>query len=115
VVFSSLNHALADLLDPGRLGHQLGCGTLEADVERIAAAVEDPGPWRADPQALAALLAASGEQVLVERWREALGAIGRHWQGLQEGEAPLRCKPVWRIRWEGRRQRLLARLGRSAG
>ena len=115
VVFSSLNHALADTLDPGRLGHQIGCGTLEADVERIAAAVQDPGAWRAEPQLLAALLAESGEQALVERWRQALGAIGRHWQRLQAGAEPLRCEPVWRIRWDGRRRRLLARLGRSAG
>jgi len=115
VVFSSLNHALADTLDPGRLGHQIGCGTLEADVERIAAAVEDPGVWRAEPQALAALLAQSGEQDLLERWRETLEAIGRHWQRLAAGERPLRWQPAWRIRWEGRRQRLLARLGRSAG
>jgi len=43
VLFSSLNHALADLLDPGRLGHQIGCGTLEADAAAPALA---PGPGR---------------------------------------------------------------------
>ena len=38
VVFSSLNHALADSLDPGLVGHQIGCGSLQADLQRIAAA-----------------------------------------------------------------------------
>jgi glycosyltransferase involved in cell wall biosynthesis len=42
VVFSSLNHALADLLDPGVIGHRAGAGSLEGDLERISAAVADP-------------------------------------------------------------------------
>ena len=38
VVFSSLNHALADLLDPGvKLGHQIGCASLAHDLARIEA------------------------------------------------------------------------------
>ena len=38
VVFSSLNHALADYGDPGRVVHQIGCGRLGFDVQRIEAA-----------------------------------------------------------------------------
>jgi glycosyltransferase involved in cell wall biosynthesis len=34
VLFSSFNHALADTLDPGVIAHQIGAGTLAADVER---------------------------------------------------------------------------------
>ena len=42
IVFSSLNHALSDILTPGEIGHQIGCGSLSNDVDRIAAALLDP-------------------------------------------------------------------------
>ena len=107
VVFSSLNHALADTLDPGLLGHQIGFGSLAADVERISAAVEDPAPWRADSARLAALLQDCSEPVLLERWRQALAAIDAHWlRGLALGAAPLRALPPWRLRWGQRVARL---------
>ena len=110
VVFSSLNHALADLLDPGRLGHQIGCGTLAADVERIAAAVAEPEGWRADPEALAALLTASAEEALIHRWRQALHCLEQYWLHLAAGRAALRVTPVWLLRLRG----VAARLWRSA-
>jgi hypothetical protein len=110
VVFSSLNHALADLLDPGRMGHQIGCGTLEADVERIAAAVAEPELWRAEPEALAALLAASAEGALLQRWSLALQSLEESWRHLAEGRAALLVAPVWQLRLRG----LVARLWRSA-
>ena len=46
VVFSSLNHALADHGDPGRMVHQIGCGRMTFDVRRIENAVRDPAGWR---------------------------------------------------------------------
>ena len=110
VVFSSLNHALADLLDPGRMGHQIGCGTLEADVERIAAAVAEPELWRAEPEALAALLAASAEGALLQRWSLALQSLEESWRHLAAGTAALRVAPVWQLRLQG----VVARLWRSA-
>jgi hypothetical protein len=55
VVFGSHNHALADNLDPGLIGHQIGYGTLVSDLERITAAVQNPGRWRPDTVALQAL------------------------------------------------------------
>jgi hypothetical protein len=106
VVFSSLNHALADLLDPGQLGHQIGCGSLEADVERIAAAVADPVSWQAAPQALDALLEASGEAVLLERWSQALESIDQHWHRLASGQAALGVSPAWLLRLRALQQRL---------
>ena len=99
VVFSSLNHALADTLDPGLLGHQIGAGSLEADLERIAAAVADPAAWRADPQALARLLEGCSEAALLERWRRALADIDAHWDRLEAGALPLPSPPPWRLRW----------------
>ena len=121
VVFSSLNHALADTIDPGRLGHQIGAGTLAADLERIGAAARDPTPWRADTQALARLLAESGEVRLQQRWREALAAINVHWDRLLgvDGagavvppEPPLRAPPPWQLRWQSRVGRLKGWLAR---
>ncbi|MCP9799752.1 glycosyltransferase [Synechococcus sp. RedBA-s] len=115
VVFSSLNHALADFLDPGRLGHQIGFGTLEADLERISAAAADPQSWRAEPQRLTALLESCGEPELIRRWGEALELIDQHWDRLLgqgpggspgTGEPPLRSLPPWRLRWRQRVGRL---------
>ena len=106
VLFSSLNHALADTLDPGRLGHQIGAGSLEADLEAITAAAAEPEAWLPAPEALADLLASGGEEVLLERWRLALAAIDRHWDRLEQGYPPLRSEPIWRQRWWQRLERL---------
>jgi len=106
VVFSSLNHALADTLDPGRLGHQLGAGTLDADVERISAAVVEPAAWRPEPQALEALLAACSEAALLPRWRTALEQVNAHWDLLAQGAQPLQAPVPWRLRWQQRLERL---------
>ena len=117
VVFSSLNHALADSLDPGAVGHQIGCGSLAADLERIGAAVADPAAWRADPQRLADLLREGSEAALAQRWRRALAAIERHWTLLLGGAAaPLQSPPSWRLRldpWLVRLRRWLHRGGRK--
>jgi hypothetical protein len=111
VVFSSLNHALADSLDPGLLAHQIGCGTLEADVERIAAAVADPAAWQASPDSLAALLNQLQEPVLLERWQRALAEIDHHWQRwLVERAQLLMALPPWRLRCRQMKAALRRRL-----
>jgi len=97
VVFSSLNHALADLLDPGLVGQQLGAGSLEADLERIAAAVADPQAWQPAAAAREALLVSCAEGALLERWRTALIGINAHWDRIQAGAAPLASPPRWRL------------------
>ena len=99
VLFSSFNHALADTLDPGVLGHQIGAGSLEADLERIVAAVADPGAWRADHEALATLLEGSSELALLERWRYGLEVVDAHWDRLAAGAPPLHSPQPWRLRW----------------
>jgi len=99
VVFSSLNHALADQLDPGLLGHQIGCGTLAADLERIAAAVADPAAWRPDPARLERLLTGCSEQELRQRWQGALTAIRAHWARVFSSDVlPLPSRPRWRLK-----------------
>jgi len=89
VVFSSLNHALADNLEPGVLAHQLGAGTLAADLDRISAAVREPQAWRPQPDPLATLLQDSSEQALAPRWSEALTQLNGHWDRIAAGEPPL--------------------------
>jgi len=111
VVFSSLNHALADGLDPGRLGHQIGAGTLSGDVERIAAAVADPEAFLADPQRLADRLHQASEGALQLRWREALVAIDAHWDRLLSGESPLTSPSRLGSRLDQLRVRLRRLLG----
>jgi len=109
VLFSSLNHALADNLDPGCLGHQIGCGTLEADVERITAAVADPAAWRCPEPKLQALLASVSEAGLQERWRLALDLLDQHWRRLEAGAAVLTSPTVPALRRRQRLERLAAR------
>jgi hypothetical protein len=99
VVFSSFNHALADSLDPGVLGHQLGAGSLAGDIERIEAAAADPDRWRPTPAALAPLLEGCSEAPLRARWTTALAEVNGHWDRLQAGEPPLRSPAPWRLRW----------------
>jgi hypothetical protein len=106
VVFSSLNHALADSLDPGLMGHQIGCGSLQADLQRIAAAVADPEAWLPPPGRLTPLLESCSEPVLLERWRGALRAIDAHWQLLLGGTPPLAPPPLWWLRSASLRGRL---------
>ena len=98
VVFSSLNHALADSLEPGRIGHQLGAGTLAADLEAIGAAVAQPEDWRPQHEVLNALLEASSEASLLEHWCQALVAVNQHWDRILAGEPALKAPPLWRLR-----------------
>ena len=110
VLFSSFNHALADTLDPGGLAHQIGAGTLAADVERIAAAVSDPAPWLPPSERLEALLGEFSEPRLLQRWRWALEAINAHLDRLQAGALPLRSPSLLQLRtgrWRKRLGRLL--------
>jgi hypothetical protein len=107
VVFSSLNHALADSLDPGLVGHQIGCGSLPADLEHITAAVANPLAWQADSGSLAGLLHDCSEAELVRRWGRALAAIEAHWRRvLEQGVPPLVSPAPWRLRLDGRLVRL---------
>ena len=110
VVFSSLNHALADNLDPGVVGHQLGAGTLESDLARIEAATSDPADWLADVAELERLLQACSEQALLLRWQLALVRMDEHWQRLAAGQLPLPAPLQHSWRWQRLRQGLANRI-----
>lgn len=95
VVFTSLNHALADHCDPGVMAHQIGCGRLDWDTTRIQQAVTDPLAWRAASGRLEQLLADSGEAALQRRWRDAIQAL----DGVERSEGPPLTSPsTWRLR-----------------
>ena len=105
VVFSSLNHALADYGDPGHTVHQIGCGRMHFDLERIKAAVAAPQSWRPAGDRLEALLWEYSEAALLERWRFAFA----HLDALEAASGPpMSSPPTWRLRL----QQLLVRLRR---
>ena len=101
VVFSSLNHALADTLEPNLIGHQIGCSSLGWDVRRICEAVDDPLSWCPPQERLNQLLDEHSETTLTSRWRSALAVI----ETIPSDEVLLRISPTWRLRAE----RLIAR------
>ena len=105
VVFSSLNHALADHGDPGRMVHQIGCGRLAFDVRRVEDAVGDPAAWRPPAAALNAWLEESSEASLLKSWKLALDQL----DALNDAEGPLLSSPPT---WQLRLQQVLARLHR---
>jgi hypothetical protein len=79
------------------IGHQLGAGSLEGDLERISSAVADPQAWRPQLSALERLLDGCREASLLERWRLALEGVNQHWDQLQAGAAPLVSPPSWQL------------------
>ena len=114
VVFTSLNHALADHSDPGRTAHQIGCGCLSHDLSRILAAVADPQRWRPPAETLAMLLEDSDESRLKQRWRGVLGELD---QLQQQGSADafLTSPPTWLLRWRQFLQRFKRVVDRLPG
>ena len=112
VVFSSLNHALADFGDPGHTLHQIGCGRLRFDLERIKTAVAAPQRWRPSDERLEALLQECSEASLLERWRDAFA----HLDALEAASGPpLISPPTWRLRLQQRLARLQRVVNRFPG
>ena len=72
IVFSSLNHALSDILTPGEIGHQIGCVSLSNDVSRIIAAVRNPLDWKPPSSKLDVVLRELSEESHVKRWKDTL-------------------------------------------
>jgi hypothetical protein len=111
-VFSSLNHALADHGDPCRTVHQIGCGRLEFDLDRIQCAVRNPSRWRPQVDQLEADLAPYTEPRLLESWREAL----KHLDALDALLGPPLVNPAtWQLRWRQRLKRLRRVVDRLPG
>ena len=115
VVFSSLNHALADTLTPGESAHQIGQGLLAQDVDRIRAAVQDPLSWRLSHQELDVLLSSHSEVHLLKRWQQALLSVDAFFarNPLAPEAQLLRAVPPWRLRSGKLLRRLLRQLRRA--
>ena len=77
IVFSSLNHALSDILTPGEIGHQIGCGSLSNDVDRIAAALLDPNAWKPLRSKLDFMLDELSEKTQATRWQIFINQIDK--------------------------------------
>ena len=77
IVFSSLNHALADILTPGEIGHQIGCGSLSNDVDRITSALLDPDAWKPSGSKLDLVLEDLSEELQVKRWEYVLSRLDK--------------------------------------
>ena len=96
VVFSSLNHALADTLTPGEMGHQIGSGSMDRDLSRIVAAVAEPEAWRPDPEHLSACLVSHSEDAWLRRWQVVLVDLEDFFSTIDQTEL-LRSTPLWRL------------------
>lgn len=99
-VFSSLNHGLADFLDPGFNCHKIGGYSLDYDMQRIAAALREPRPV----EALETLLAGHRRDRLLPRLATILTEINAFFdyqaqqpnpQPRVPGLAPWRLKRLW--------------------
>ena len=75
IVFSSLNHALSDTLIPSKIAHQLGCGSIAYDVQRILAAAKFPSQWRGSQSDINKILEISSESNCLEQWRLVLSEL----------------------------------------
>ena len=110
VVFSSFNHALADVLTPGFSAHQIGQGLLSQDVARIEAAVQSPGDWRPNHQQLVSLLSSFSESALRQRWDETLKSLDCWFDQISsQSNEPFLCTPAL---WWQRLRRVLGGLKR---
>ena len=84
IVFSSLNHALSDILTPGEIGHQIGCGTLSNDIDRITTAILDPIAWKPSRQNLDFVLRELSEKSQSRRWQIVINEIDKLLPTLDE-------------------------------
>ena len=98
IVFSSLNHALADTFTPGVMGHQIGYGCLSNDVERIAAAIANPFEWKPSEPALDFALREFSEPLCIARWRTVLQELDAVMPMLNNNPRLL-LKPRYGLTW----------------
>ena len=72
VVFTSFNHALADLLTPDQTAYQIGCGSFAYDLHRIKLAIKSPQDWRAPEAQVDEIITLVSEESLRSRWASLL-------------------------------------------
>ena len=96
IVFSSLNHALSDILTPGEIGYQIGFASLSNDVDRISAALLNPAEWRPSVQKLGFVLQDFTEQSHVKRWKYVIKSLEQLFTNLHQSDL-IRRRSRYRI------------------
>ena len=99
IVFSSLNHALSDVLTPGEIGHQIGCASVSNDVDRISSALLYPAEWKPSLQKLDFALQDFTEELHVKRWKNVIENLEQLFPNLNEFDfirRPSRCQIISR-------------------
>ena len=84
IVFSSLNHALSDVLTPGEIGHQIGCASVSNDVDRICSALLYPAEWKPSVQKLDFALQDFTEELHVKRWKNVIENLEQLFPNLNQ-------------------------------
>ena len=82
--------------------HQIGCGSLRYDVQRITQAVATPQRWQAPIQELETLIGLSSEVVMEKRWQAVLDQLQACSDagGMSPSSQLLSSKPTWWLHWE---------------
>lgn len=93
-VFSSVNHALADYLDPGFNCYKIGCYSLEYDVQRILQIIKS----NAKPQLPRSFWEQYKEENLVKRLQVILEEINTFFDIQTENKTKIAGLGFWRIR-----------------
>ena len=96
IVFSSLNHALSDILTPGEIGYQIGCASVSNDVDRISAALLNPAEWRPSAQKLDFVLQDFTEQSHIKRWKYVIKSLEQLFTNLHRSNL-IRRRSRYRI------------------
>ena len=96
IVFSSLNHALSDILTPGEIGYQIGFASLSNDVDRISAALLNPAEWRPSVQKLGFTLQDFTEQLYIKRWKYVVETLEKLLPNLDQSKL-IRSRSRYRI------------------
>ena len=93
-VFSSVNHALADYLDPGFNCYKIGCYSLEYDVQRILQVIKS----NAKPQLTRSFWEQYKEENLVKRLQIILEEINTFFDIQTENKTKITGLGFWRVR-----------------
>jgi glycosyltransferase involved in cell wall biosynthesis len=110
-VFSSVNGALADYLDPGFNCHKIGVYSTAYDVQRILTALQNPAPLRLTEEELKSYR----EEAVLPRLKTILGEINQFFdlRAKFAPDVPDFSKPRMARLWATRvRKKLLEKLGK---
>ena len=92
-IFSSVNHALADYLDPGFNCHKIGCYSLEYDLQRILQVIESG----VKPQLPRSFWKQYREENLVKRLQVILEEINTFFDTKSEIQTKIAGLNFWQI------------------